>query len=305
MKKLLTFTLIGFLIMGCTNQKQEELSKKFVSASKNNVTNIEVKLPLIHQIDTPSDQNDIEPFVKNINKSETQETTDAIKPVESPKPSEVSKPVETPQDITHSEEHSYSKEIAFTIETLEDSTLLKGQKVVEQEGIPGILIITERKTFTNNKLVKSEVLSEVIKQEPVKHIIRIGTQEPTYTITENKAMAKEAFDLINMKRVEAGVKEMVWNEAIYDFALIRAKEIIVSFSHTRLDGRKFYEGSNLVLNGENIAAGQPNANSLVEAWYNSKGHKENMLRDWFKCGAVAVVNTNEGYRTYSVNLFSE
>lgn len=74
-------------------------------------------------------------------------------------------------------------------------------------------------------------------------------------------------------------------------ALIRAKEIATTgkFSHTRPNGKK---GLSLIKGnkhkGENIAMGQKTCKDVTVAWYNSPGHRANMLRKPFKKVGIAA-----------------
>ena len=88
-------------------------------------------------------------------------------------------------------------------------------------------------------------------------------------------------------------------------ALIRAKEMATTgkFSHTRPNGKK---GLSLIKGnkhkGENIAMGQRTCKEVTVAWYNSKGHRDNMLRKPFKKVGIAAYK----YKgvTYWCQLFS-
>ena len=106
--------------------------------------------------------------------------------------------------------------------------------------------------------------------------------EPFY----DEERAKEAFAEANARRVENGLHELVWDEELYRAAEIRATELATNFSHTRPDGTEWKTVSNVV-NGENIAEGYAKASSVVQAWMDSTGHRENILRSEFTRGAIA------------------
>ena len=80
-----------------------------------------------------------------------------------------------------------------------------------------------------------------------------------------------------------------WSERLYDLACQRAKEIVDNFSH---DGFHVIDAS-----AENIAKNVPSADMVINGWYNSSGHKKNMLGGW-DYGAIAK------YGNYWVALFS-
>ena len=121
----------------------------------------------------------------------------------------------------------------------------------------------------------------------------------------NKDMAQEALAIVNQKRVEAGLHELMWDEGLYEFACTRTLEIISKFSHERPDGTWVTDSLHAMGytagNGENIARYSKNASIVVEAWMNSPSHKENILRDYFYYGAIGCYSHNGRY--YWVNLF--
>ena len=90
------------------------------------------------------------------------------------------------------------------------------------------------------------------------------------------AMASEVLRLTNIERAKEGVQPLKYNKALQDAAMIRAKEISVKFSHERPNGTSYKTILGCV-NGENIAMGYGDAESVVEGWMNSSGHKVTML----------------------------
>ena len=84
-------------------------------------------------------------------------------------------------------------------------------------------------------------------------------------------------------------KPIAWSERLYELACQRAKEIVDNFSH---DGFHSIDAS-----AENIAKGVPYPDMVINGWYNSAGHKNNMLGGW-NYGAIAK------YGNYWVALFS-
>ncbi|MDE6954128.1 MAG: CAP domain-containing protein [Erysipelotrichales bacterium] len=100
--------------------------------------------------------------------------------------------------------------------------------------------------------------------------------------------AKKAFQLQNQKRKEAGIKELSWNQNLYNDGKIRAKEIGEKFSHTRPNGKSCFTvvSRHYKILGENIADGYKTPSSVIQGWYNSQGHKENILNNYFTSGAI-------------------
>lgn len=109
-----------------------------------------------------------------------------------------------------------------------------------------------------------------------------SNHEPFYDLD----YAKEAFAITNSHRVENGSSELVWDEILYEAAVIRAAELYEKFSHTRPDGTMCFSVSDAI-DGENIAKGYPTAKEAMAAWMSSQGHKENILDAHFTRGAIA------------------
>lgn len=120
-----------------------------------------------------------------------------------------------------------------------------------------------------------------------------------------KDMAQQSFALQNDFRAQQGVPAFAWSDELYESAKVRAAELVQQFSHTRPDGSSCFTAftgkwRNM---GENIAYGQRTAQQVTQGWYNSEGHRKNMLRSNFTNAAVACYE----YRgqIYWVTLFGE
>ncbi len=129
----------------------------------------------------------------------------------------------------------------------------------------------------------------------------------TETVSEDDAYIEEVVELVNQERVKAGLGKVVLDKTIQKAAMIRVKEIEVSFSHTRPNGSSFssvlkengisYHGA-----GENIAWGQTSPKEVMKAWMNSDGHRANILNPNFKKIGVGYYKNASG-RKYWSQLF--
>lgn len=113
--------------------------------------------------------------------------------------------------------------------------------------------------------------------------------------SENDYM-QEVLRLVNIEREKNGVTPLKYCYAAQEAADIRAKEISVSFSHTRPDGSScfsVFDPYNLPWYsvGENIAYGYRTPEEVVDAWMNSPGHRANILSANFNYLAVGVSGT--------------
>ena len=126
---------------------------------------------------------------------------------------------------------------------------------------------------------------------------------------ENSTYAEQIVALVNVEREKAGLAPVALSIELGQVAMIRAKEIEVSFSHTRPNGSYFTSvlqenGITYRLAGENIAWGQKSPEEVMNAWMNSAGHRANILNANFKELGVAHYQNARGVN-YFVQLFKQ
>ena len=83
----------------------------------------------------------------------------------------------------------------------------------------------------------------------------------------------------NQERTKAGLNAVTLDKSIASAALVRAKEIETSFSHTRPNGSKFStalteQGVTFKGAGENIAWGQKSPEAVMQAWMRLLSYKK-------------------------------
>lgn len=120
--------------------------------------------------------------------------------------------------------------------------------------------------------------------------------------------AEQVVELVNQERTKAGLNAVTLDKSIASAALVRAKEIETSFSHTRPNGSKFstalteqsvtFKGA-----GENIAWGQKSPEAVMQAWMNSEGHRANILNKNFTKIGVGYYQNAAG-RNFWTQLFT-
>ena len=109
---------------------------------------------------------------------------------------------------------------------------------------------------------------------------KFGDKTATCKVTVKATDIANAYTELNKYRKNAKLKALKKDANLEKLAKIRAEEMAKTgkFSHTRPNGK-----SSLTLitgnkaKGENIAMGQTTAAEVTKAWYNSKGHRDNML----------------------------
>lgn len=101
---------------------------------------------------------------------------------------------------------------------------------------------------------------------------------------------------INAKRAEYGLKPIRPTACLRWAAIVRASEMHQSFEHTRPDGRKwsnglmcgsFHRGENLALyDALKTGITDKLVKIIIEAWENSPKHKDILLAEWARHGAI-------------------
>lgn len=127
---------------------------------------------------------------------------------------------------------------------------------------------------------------------------------PRTDYTESE-FAEEVFRLTNLERAKAGKSQLQHHTLMTKAAMARAKEISISFSHTRPNGMD----SSTILGeygvacsfGENIG-GATTPEAVVEAWMKSDGHRWALLNGSATHMGVGVYK--EGNMYDCVQLFS-
>lgn len=124
---------------------------------------------------------------------------------------------------------------------------------------------------------------------------------------------KEVLDLVNQERANAGLEPLVMDQKLFEVANQRASEIAIRYSHTRPDASDCFSifpeidysqitGSGvLVSSAENIASGFSSAESVMNGWMNSAGHRGNILNSSFKYIGIGCFYQNGKY--YWVQCF--
>lgn len=123
----------------------------------------------------------------------------------------------------------------------------------------------------------------------------------------NQSFADQVVALVNNERTKAGLSPVTTSANQTNAALIRAQEIVGTFSHTRPDGRNFYtvlaeSGVSYRGAGENIAYGQTTPEQVMQSWMNSTGHRANILNAQYTVIGVGCYQNSSGVK-YWTQLF--
>jgi len=124
------------------------------------------------------------------------------------------------------------------------------------------------------------------------------------------ALSAQVFDITNAWRVAQGRRALSWESAAAKGAVYHSGDMAAKnyFSHTSPDGKSGIDRYNMYSQeswrawGENIAAGQPNAFSVMDGWINSSGHRSNILSSSFNYLGVGTVRGGS-YGIYWTQFF--
>lgn len=166
--------------------------------------------------------------------------------------------------------------------------------------------------IVNSNLEKEEVTDmenkyyEDISKEDINEYdsITINNIQNENTYTD---LINEVYEITNNYRSLVGVPSLTLDSFLMTAGNIRAKELSNSFSHTRPNGSSCFTvlselGISYGTAGENIAAGYSSPQSVMEGWYSSSGHYQNIISSKFKKIGIGVNIINNQY--YWVQIFS-
>ncbi|MGY0018955.1 CAP domain-containing protein [Streptomyces sp. YJ-C3] len=112
--------------------------------------------------------------------------------------------------------------------------------------------------------------------------------------SSESAAAAQVLTLVNQERAKVGCSPVTADSGLASLATAFSEDMAARnfFDHTDPDGATPWDRAKKAgitdLGGENIARGQANAQSVMDAWMNSPGHKANILNCDYKTLGVGV-----------------
>lgn len=173
--------------------------------------------------------------------------------------------------------------------------------------------LSTEETTTSKSTAESTTRNKETTTKNNTNTTQTTTQNTTTSNSNNNAGSSQSFadqviSLVNQERAKVGLSSLSSNQSLTNAALVRAREIESSFSHTRPDGSAFntvlaqngvsYSGA-----GENIAYGQQSPEQVMQGWMNSEGHRANILNSSFTSIGVGHYKNAAGVN-YWVQLFT-
>jgi len=143
------------------------------------------------------------------------------------------------------------------------------------------------------------------------YVLSASVQSNEYTDTVMRNVELLTFDLTNSVRARNGIIILTWSSAASDSSRKHSIDMATNdfFDHTNLIGensgdRMKAEGISFTGYGENIIAGYGSAIISNHGWFNSDGHRSNMLNTKFKYLGVGFTYLSDSkYKTYCTQNF--
>jgi uncharacterized protein YkwD len=123
-----------------------------------------------------------------------------------------------------------------------------------------------------------------------------------YSINIQTSAENQILQLMNAKRTEAGLKPLTLDNTLVKVARYKSDDMIQNnfFDHTNPDGTKWTNwlqalGYQYTSTGENIAYNTYDAVELFNQWWNSPGHRANMMNSSYTKVGIGVIQGNGKY----------
>ena len=132
-----------------------------------------------------------------------------------------------------------------------------------------------------------------------------------YSISIQSSAENKILELMNEKRVQAGLKPLTMDNTLLQVARYKSNHMIQYnyFDHTNPDGTKWTTwlqtiGYKYNTTGENIAYNTYDPVKLFEQWWNSQGHRENMMNPSYTKVGVGVIYDKDNNKYMGTQTFS-
>ncbi|NMF04677.1 CAP domain-containing protein [Clostridium beijerinckii] len=123
-----------------------------------------------------------------------------------------------------------------------------------------------------------------------------------YSISIQNSAEDKILQLMNEKRTEAGLQPLTIDNTLVQVARYKSDNMIQNnfFNHTNPDGTKWTNwlhtiGYTYTTSGENIAYNTSDPVELFNQWWNSLGHRENMMNEKYTRVGIGVIYGNSKY----------
>ena len=155
-------------------------------------------------------------------------------------------------------------------------------------------------------------VDNIINSFSIIQVVPANLWDGEYSIERLKGIEKQIFDMTNVYRINKDLQPLVWNNMISKFAKNHSQDMMENdyFSHDSLTQSYQERIQPLLINGdwnlggENLGFGDLDSIIVMNGWYNSEGHRDNLLYKGWKYHGVGVVNTKTN-KIYATQNFTE
>jgi len=162
---------------------------------------------------------------------------------------------------------------------------------------------------SNEELVDlvEEDIEEVVEDESEdeNEDVSEGENEGENEGTDTFTVSEDILELVNRHRISIGKSALIRNSIADEIAVEHSNYMIskgaISHDNFMLRFQKLQQEVNASAASENVAAGYTSAESVMSAWLNSSGHKNNIEGNFTHIG-IASVKDSQG-RYYYTQLF--
>ncbi len=130
----------------------------------------------------------------------------------------------------------------------------------------------------------------------------LPTLPTNYSTTIQSSAEQKILELMNEKRVAAGLKPLTMDNTLLDVARYKSNHMIQYnyFSHTNPDGTNWTNwlktlGYKYTATAENIAYNSYDPVELFNQWWNSSGHRQNMMNPNYTKVGIGLLKGNGKY----------
>jgi uncharacterized protein YkwD len=182
-----------------------------------------------------------------------------------------------------------------------DSNINNYYNMIANNGFNIDSIMANNSTSTNaiesNKVANNA--STTAKSVNVQGLPNLPTK---YPITVQDSAEQKILELMNAKRTEAGLEPLTIDNTLVQVARYKSNNMIQNnfFDHRNPDGTKWTNwlqtiGYKYTTTGENIAYNTSDPVELFTQWWNSPGHRANMMNASYTKVGIGVVSGNGKY----------
>ncbi|GAA0077069.1 CAP domain-containing protein [Clostridium sp. CTA-5] len=165
-------------------------------------------------------------------------------------------------------------------------------------------------TTTTEKPVNKEENAPTTTGDSV-NVAGLSKLPEKYSISIQSSAENKILQLMNEKRVQAGLKPLTMDNTLLQVARYKSDDMIQNnfFDHTNPDGTKWTNwlqaiGYKYTATAENIAYNTYDPVELFNQWWNSPGHKANMMNPSYTKVGVGVIYDKDNNKYMGTQTFS-